>query len=431
MRANSYLEIDLHAIEQNVRQLREEIGPETKLIPVLKGNAYGLGAVRIARFLDSLGGIDSFAVSQVAEGLELRSAGLRQQILVMSLPLEFQLDDALKAELTLTLGGFHQFPLFRALSERSGKRIPVSLKLDTGLHRIGFLPEEAEALCRKLRESEEYLEITGTFSHFSAAGAEAEEQQEECFRRFLERLRLEGIEPGPCHIASSAALEDGKGCRFDAIRVGRRLFLDSPTKPTGKIREAVTFRAYIADVRQRKAGEPIGYGGRLTMKEDSRVGILSVGFGDGLDPSLADAGIPILYPAHNMHISAGEIDINCYPSLEKHYSDENNYSLAVLIKHHDVNMLFTGDALRIRSEELERIHWKDITLYKVPHHGRSNSQSINLFEDVNPQIAVVTSDECDRDITKAAQNCNSTLLFTRPDGLSFVSDGKTLTYISE
>ena len=146
---------------------------------------------------------------------------------------------------------------------------------------------------------------------------------------------------------------------------------------------------------------------------------------------IKDAGIPILYPAHNMHISAGEIDINCYPSLEKHYSDENNYSLAVLIKHHDVNMLFTGDALRIRSEELERIHWKDITLYKVPHHGRSNSQSINLFEDLNPQIAVVTSDECDRDITKAAQNCNSTLLFTRPDGLSFVSDGKTLTYISE
>ena len=146
---------------------------------------------------------------------------------------------------------------------------------------------------------------------------------------------------------------------------------------------------------------------------------------------IKDANIPILYPAHNMHISAGEIDINCYPALEKHYSDENNYSLAVLIKHHDVNMLFTGDALRVRSEELQRIHWKNICLYKVPHHGRSNSQSINLFEDVNPQIAVVTSDECDRDITKAANNCNSMLLFTRPDGLSFVSDGKTLTYISK
>lgn len=143
---------------------------------------------------------------------------------------------------------------------------------------------------------------------------------------------------------------------------------------------------------------------------------------------IKDSGIPILYPAHNMHISGGEIDINCYPALEKHYSDENNYSLAVLIKHHEVSMLFTGDALRIRSEELRRIHWKNISLYKVPHHGRSNSQSIPLFEDVNPGIAVVTSDECDRDITEVANKCNSTLLFTRPDGLSFVSDGKTLTY---
>ena len=144
-----------------------------------------------------------------------------------------------------------------------------------------------------------------------------------------------------------------------------------------------------------------------------------------------EKGISILYPAHNMHISAGEIDINCYPCLEKHYSDENNYSLAVLIRHHNINMLFTGDALRVRSEELLRIHWRNIALYKVPHHGRANSKSMSLFEEVNPEIAVVTSSKCDEEIEEAANECGSMLLYTRPDGLSFVSDGKVLTYIQK
>lgn len=143
-----------------------------------------------------------------------------------------------------------------------------------------------------------------------------------------------------------------------------------------------------------------------------------------------NAGIPILYPAHNMRISAGAIDINCYPALEKHYSQENNYSLAVLISHGDVDMLFTGDSLRKRGLELERIHWTSIELYKVPHHGRANSESENLFKAVNPSLAVVTSDKCDREISQAASDCQCDLYFTRPDGLSFLSDGATIQLIS-
>ena len=131
MKANSYLQIDLQAIKHNLHQaikhnihhLQEEIGPEKKLIPVLKGNAYGLGAVRLARFCSQVEGIDTFAVSHVSEGVQLRQAGIGGEILVMSLPLDFQIPDAVEHNLTLTLGSFRQFPLLREAACAAWRRI--------------------------------------------------------------------------------------------------------------------------------------------------------------------------------------------------------------------------------------------------------------------------------------------------------------------
>ncbi len=294
MRANSYLQIDLGAIRQNIRCIQQETGSNTKLIPVLKGYAYGLGAVRIAEFLSDFGEFDWFAVSHVSEGIELRRAGIEQQILVMSLPLDFQLEDALNADLTLTLASFRQFPQFQRLSEKTGKKVPVSLKLDTGLHRIGFLPEETEALLEELRTAGNYLDLKGTFSHFACSGEQAMEAQEKSFEVFLEKMRAAGISPEICHTACSASLEAGWGSTLDAVRIGRRLFMDNPVKPTGRIREAVSFRAYLTDVRERSCLEPIGYKGAIRLKEDSHIGILSIGYGDGLDPALASVGAPVL-----------------------------------------------------------------------------------------------------------------------------------------
>ena len=294
MKANSCLQIDLSAVRDNVLQIRKEIGPGVKLIPVLKGNAYGLGACKLADILGDIDGIDIFAVSHVAEGIELRKAGIRQRILVLSLPLDFQLEEAVACDLTLTLGSFRQFPLFRELARRRNSPVAVSLKLDTGLHRIGFTPEEMEALCAELKAAGEYLTIVDTFSHFAENSEEEDEEQAECFRHCINRLREAGIDPGLCHISSSASLEAGKDNLFDAVRVGRRLFLDRPGMPTGKIREAVSFRAYVADVRERNKGESRAYGGKLKLKKKTRVGVLSIGYGDGLDPALASVQAPVL-----------------------------------------------------------------------------------------------------------------------------------------
>ena len=291
---NACLWIDTEAVFQNALQIQREAGPGRKLIPVLKGNAYGLGAVKIAEVLAKVPGVDTFAVSHAAEGLELRGAGFEQNILVMSLPLGFQLEEAASADLTLTLGAFHQFPLLKKTAEKLRRKIDVSLKVDTGLHRIGFEPSEAGRLCGTLKEAEGYLRIRGTFSHFSGDDPDVSAAQEEKLRLVLNALREAGIDPGICHIGSSASLEEGLGLDMDAVRVGRRLFLDSPRHPSGTIKEASALRTWLTDVRLRRAGEPVGYGGSFVPENDMRVGIISMGYGDGLDPALARAGAPVL-----------------------------------------------------------------------------------------------------------------------------------------
>ena len=119
-------------------------------------------------------------------------------------------------------------------------------------------------------------------------------EQAACFDTFLCALREKGIDPGLCHISSSASIEASRDYLYDAVRIGRRLMLDAPNHPAGEIREAVSFHAYLADVKQRKAGEHLAYNERVTLQKDTRVGVLSIGYGDGLDPALADAHVPVL-----------------------------------------------------------------------------------------------------------------------------------------
>ena len=308
MKANSYLSIDLGAVADTVSAVQKMIGPKCRLIPVLKGDAYGLGGVKLARFLSSCEGIDTFAVSHVTEGIIFREAGIRQKIMVMSLPLDWQLEDAVQNDLILTLGSFRQFPLLREVSQKLGRKIPVQIKLDTGLHRIGFLPEELDTLCDKLKEASPWLDVFGTFSHFSCDEEALMETQNACFAAGLEKLEKAGIPVGIRHISSSGSLEVSTAYCYDAVRIGRALTLDSPVCPTGKIREAVSFRAYLTDVKERKAGDTLAYGGKVILQKDTKVGVISIGYGDGLDPALSKVQAPVLIRGKRANLLASCMD---------------------------------------------------------------------------------------------------------------------------
>ena len=297
-KTNSYLLIRTDRLLGNVRAIQSRLNG-AKLIPVLKGDAYGLGLVPVAKVLADEG-LDTFAVAHVGEGLTLRQAladeGCTPEILVMGAPLPFHLDAAVRAGLTLTLC---RPGLAAQLGERSdacGVPVRVQIKLDTGLHRLGFLPgEETDELIRELREAGDRLKVTGVYSHFAdTEDAPRTAAQAALFRQGVTQLRAAGITAPLYHIAASASHELYPEYHFDAVRIGRGLYWDHPTRPLGDITEVCAWRSWVTAVHARHAGEALGYGSGVRPEHDTLVAVIGVGYGDGMHPGMAERHAPVL-----------------------------------------------------------------------------------------------------------------------------------------
>lgn len=292
---NSYLEIDLGQLLENARSILESLDAGTALIPVLKDDAYGLGLVPVAKTLCTLPAIRTLAVAHVSEGLRLRESGIEREILVMGGALPFQLEAACLAELTLSCAHLGFAGNLATAAERTGKRGRLHIKIDTGLHRIGVGPEELDALTEELRRAGDRLEITGAFSHFSDAGDRAlDEEEYRLFLDCLERLSAAGIRIPMRHMACSLTSELYPEYHLDAVRCGRRLYMDRPGVTGGTIRELASWRSYITNLRPRKVGDYIGYGRSVRLERDCLVATVGVGYGDGLNQGLFPIGGPVL-----------------------------------------------------------------------------------------------------------------------------------------
>lgn len=323
---NSYIEVDMQTLRENMAGIAAAITPGTGIIPVLKDNAYGFGLVPIARALEPLDCVRGFSVSHVSEGLELRSGGINKGILVMNSALPFQLEAAVEAGLSLACGRPGFATELRAAAHAAGKTAHIHIKIDTGLHRIGFVPgEELGAFITELRASGGEITVDGVFSHFSAP--ECIERTEEEYGRFLDgiaQLERAGVQIPLRHISCSAASELYRKFDLDAVRIGRRLYMDSPDKPTGLVKELASWRSYIAVVHERRAGERVGYGDGLILDKDTRVATVGIGYGDGLSHRFAEMNAPVLVRGKTAHIITVFMDqclvdvtgIDCVPGDE-------------------------------------------------------------------------------------------------------------------
>lgn len=292
---NSYLLVNRGLLRQNAKTVLSRLGRGSSLIPVLKDDAYGLGLVPVAQALCDNPAIHTIAVAHVSEGLELRGAGIDREILIMGGALPFQIEAAVKAELTLACGHAGFVTELAAAAARIGKRAKGQIKIDTGLHRIGFEPMELAGLVEELCLCGEQLEITGVFSHFSDVADEALNKNEyDVFLKAIDYLKEHGITIPMRHMACSASSENWPQYNMDAVRCGRRLYMDSPVKPDGSIREVASFRAFITQVKKRQKGEKLGYGGTVTLERETLVATVGVGYGDGLNQELFRIHAPVL-----------------------------------------------------------------------------------------------------------------------------------------
>ena len=297
--------VDLGRLERNIAIVKRKLEGRAKLLAVVKADAYGHGAVPVAKRAEEAGA-DMFGVASLAEALELREAGLERPILILGLPPAHPRHLPLLAELgelgiSLTLDSLELARALAREARRRGTRPKVHLKVDTGLGRIGVRPERALSLMRQLARLRP-LQVEGIFSHFSAAASAAEAdrrytfEQLERFEELLDQLDRAGLLPELRHIANSAGLigylDRVTSGRLNLVRSGILLYGYPEVEAdwTREIKPVLSLHTRVVSVRKVPAGSYLGYGRTYRATRPMRVAVLPVGYGDGLDLRLSNRG---------------------------------------------------------------------------------------------------------------------------------------------
>jgi len=288
----TYAEVDLRAIRSNFRALQSLLGPAIKIMGIVKADAYGHGAVPVARALQDEG-VAMLAVAMVEEGAELRQAGIRVPILVMwPLPAD-EIPAAIEYELTPTVDDPESARDLQRAAAARGRRLAVHLKIDTGMNRLGVradqVAETATAVARM-----DHLVLEGAYTHFACAGDEDGEVTGRQIRQFREALSVlhaaGGALPPLIHSANSAAILMLGAAHGGMVRPGLALYGIRPVRrPAAEgLRPALALRSRVVHLKRVRRGEGASYGYTWRAKRDSSIGILPVGYADGYPRALSN-----------------------------------------------------------------------------------------------------------------------------------------------
>ena len=282
-----WAEIDLAALERNLRLIRASLPPHIKYVAVVKADAYGHGLHQtVARLMHA--GADLFAVANVTEAAAIRELGPGWPILVLSPLLPEEDKYLVDHDLTATVSSPDEVERFDSVGRAANRVVAVHLKIDTGMGRLGVWHEQAAQLYEHIRQAH-HVRLDGAFTHFSSADEDPAFTDEQR-RRFLAALRrCPGLEPGRLliHADNSAGLETAHGEQpFNAVRVGLLQFgiLPHPHSMLARVHTepVFSFRTRVGIVKQLPAGTGISYGRTHTLVRDSIVAVLCAGYGDGI-----------------------------------------------------------------------------------------------------------------------------------------------------
>jgi alanine racemase len=281
----TWMEVDLEAVAYNVRQVKEIVGPEVEVLAVLKADAYGHGALTVAR--TALNNGASFCgVASVNEGTKLRDGGVDAPILVLGYTPAWLVREALLHDLTLTLYDAELARVFSRAASGLHRVARVHIKVDTGMSRLGLQPEEVVPFVQQVRDLPA-LEIEGIFTHFSVADAPDLDYTLWQLRRFqqvLSDLAQIGTAPRYIHCANSAALLRLPESRFNMVRLGLAMYglQPSPSVPLpAGFRPALTWKTTIAQVKRLPPGRFVSYGNTYQTTTEQTIAVIPVGYADG------------------------------------------------------------------------------------------------------------------------------------------------------
>jgi alanine racemase len=286
-------EIDLGAVQRNLTRFRERVGRAAAVFGVVKADAYGHGAVPVARALEPL--CSALAVSLVEEGLELRAAGIRAPILVLGAYYNRHQDDVIAQRLTPVVYDLGDLERFGAAAARRGQRIDVHVKVDTGMSRLGVSVDELPRVLARFGDLPA-LRLAGLCTHLASADvpdAAVTELAMDKFDLCMDQARREGFADLACHAANSAAAIRFPRARLSAVRPGLALFGAMPSHhvAVADLEPALRLSTRIMAIHDIAVGTPVSYGGLWRASRPSRVATLPLGYADGYPRHVRDAEV--------------------------------------------------------------------------------------------------------------------------------------------
>jgi alanine racemase len=298
----TWAEVSLRALRANFRRIQQHVGRHVTVCAVVKADAYGHGAAECSRALEAEGAA-WLGVTSTEEGVRLREHGLRARILLMTGFWRGEQDDVVRHALTPAAWQGESLELLKqAVSKVGAQRVPVHVKIDTGMARLGLPHTEAAQFAEDLRRHPE-LEVEGLFTHLASAeivDASSNALQSTRFDEARGAFRAAGFAPRYIHMANSAAIVSNAGWRHNFVRPGISLygyylpFLSSSGRPVEArglpVEPVLAWKTRIIGLRHVGPNQPIGYDGAYVTRASARIAVLPVGYADGLNRKLSSQG---------------------------------------------------------------------------------------------------------------------------------------------
>jgi len=304
----NWAEVSLSALRQNFRALQHHVGSKVNVCAVVKCDAYGHGSEGCALALEEEGA-SWFGVTSTDEGVMLREAGVRSRILIMVGAFRGEEEDALRYDLTPTVHRIEDVEAIARAAVRLGRRaiVPVHLKLDTGMARLGLPLSQLDEFAARIKAIPE-VELEGVFSHLASAevldDVEAGLQQQR-FAQALRSLRNLGLCPPLLHLANSSATLGRRSSWFNFVRPGMAIYgyelpfvrrdgaLALDQHPLGLV-PVMSWKTRVLSLRDVPAGQALGYNGTYVTPAPARIAVIAAGYGDGLYRRLSPGGYVLL-----------------------------------------------------------------------------------------------------------------------------------------
>lgn len=298
----TWAEIDLGIIEQNYRAIRKKTNPDAKIMGVVKADGYGHGAVYISKKLEACG-VDMLAVSNIEEAQQLRLAGISKPILLLGYTQPDQAVTIDKLNLTQTVFNYDYGVSLLKEASKFNLTLKIHFKVDTGMSRLGFFIQNEAAMIDSLNQicslrNNYAFETDGIFTHFASAdegeaGREYTENQFNSFMKFIDLLKLKGINFKYRHACNSAGLIAYPQMHLDMVRTGIALYGLAPSpllKGKIDITPAMTMKTVIAHIKRVPPGSALSYGRTYKCERNMTVATVPVGYGDGYPRLLSNKG---------------------------------------------------------------------------------------------------------------------------------------------